>query len=380
MREFVDGAEMIARGAIDIGCDFFAGYPITPASNILHHMLRELPKTGGVGLQAEDEIASISLCIGASMTGAKALTATSGPGLSLYSENIGLAIMGEVPLVIVVVMRLGPATGGATTVAQGDVQFARWGTSGGYPIIALCPASTAQCYTLTQRAFNLAEQYRSPVFLLSDKEIVMTQATLDSAFLHPLPALSRSRAAAAVSFMPYFESEPENVPAFAPVGDPQHLTRFNTSTHDERGLLTRKLDKVGRLNAHLSAKIEAHAADLEMVWADRQPDARTLVIAYGVTARAMQQAVRNVRAGGGKVSQLVVHSLWPVPEQSLRHALCGHECVVVAELNAGQYCQEAERVASTLTPRPHVVGLNRLDGELISPDQIERFINERDES
>jgi 2-oxoglutarate/2-oxoacid ferredoxin oxidoreductase subunit alpha len=378
MREFVDGAEMIARGAIDIGCSFFAGYPITPASSILHHMLRELPKVGGVGLQAEDEIASISLCIGASMTGAKALTATSGPGLSLYSENIGLAIMGEVPLVIVVVMRLGPATGGATTVAQGDVQFARWGTSGGYPIIALCPSSAAECYTLTQRAFNLAEQYRSPVFLLTDKEIVMTQATLDTDTLRPNAAVSRLQAGAAAAFLPYFEPQADGIPAFAPVGDAQHLTRFTTSTHDERGLITRKPDKVARLNQHLSAKIEAHTADLEMVWADRQPEARTLLIAYGVTSRAMQQAVRHVRSAGGKVSQLVVHSLWPVPELALRCALSGHERVVVAELNAGQYRQEVERVANALTPRPLVVGLNRLDGELITPEQIEGFIDERD--
>ncbi len=145
MREFMDGAEAISRGAIDAGCNFFAGYPITPATPILLHMLRELPKVGGVGIQAEDEIGSISMAIGAAMTGAHAMTASSGPGLSLYSENIGLAIMGETPLVIVDVMRLGPATGGATTVSQGDVQFLRWGTSGGYPIIALCPTDLAEC-------------------------------------------------------------------------------------------------------------------------------------------------------------------------------------------------------------------------------------------
>src|SRR5512143_952437 len=178
MREFIDGAEAIARGALAAGCNFFAGYPITPATPILLRMLRELPKVGGVGIQGGDEMASLGKCIGAGMTGAKAMTATSGPGLSLYSENIGLAIMGEVPLVIVDVMRLGPATGGATTVSQGDVQFLRWVTSGGFPIIALCPTNAPECYTLTQRCFNLAEKYRTPVFLATDKETVMTQSAI----------------------------------------------------------------------------------------------------------------------------------------------------------------------------------------------------------
>ena len=153
MRELTDGSTAIVRGALDSGCDFFAGYPITPASPILMSMLRELPKVGGVAIQAEDEIASIGMCIGAVLSGSRAMTATSGPGLSLYSENLGLAIMGEVPLVIVDVQRLGPATGGATTVGQGDAQFARWGTAGGWPIIALAPSSLADCYTLTRRAF-----------------------------------------------------------------------------------------------------------------------------------------------------------------------------------------------------------------------------------
>ena len=162
MREFIDGNTAIARGALAAGCDFFAGYPITPATPILLTMMRELPKINGVAVQGEDEIASLGFCIGAALAGRRAFTATSGPGISLYSENIGLAIMGEVPLVIVDVQRMGPATGGATTAAQGDVQFIRWGTSGGYPIIALCPSTVADCYTLTMYAFDLAERFRCP--------------------------------------------------------------------------------------------------------------------------------------------------------------------------------------------------------------------------
>ena len=197
MREFIDGAEALARGALDAGCNFFAGYPITPTTPIMLRMLRELPKVGGVGVQGEDEIASIGMCIGAAMTGAKTLTATSGPGISLYSENIGLAIMGEVPLVIVDVMRLGPATGGATTVSQGDVQFLRWVTSGGFPIIALCPSGLADCYTLTQHAFNLAEKFRTPVFIATDKEMMSAQQSIDTATFEKIKPINRVYASSA---------------------------------------------------------------------------------------------------------------------------------------------------------------------------------------
>ncbi|MGD2114710.1 MAG: pyruvate flavodoxin/ferredoxin oxidoreductase, partial [Acidobacteriota bacterium] len=153
MRELTDGSTAIVRGALAAGCSFFAGYPITPASSILMAMLSELPKAGGVAIQGEDEIASLGMCIGAAMGGARAMTATSGPGISLYSENVGLALQGEVPLVIVDVQRLGPGTGGATTVSQGDVQFVRWGTAGGYPVIVLAPSSIPECYALTMKAF-----------------------------------------------------------------------------------------------------------------------------------------------------------------------------------------------------------------------------------
>ncbi|HET6348678.1 MAG TPA: pyruvate flavodoxin/ferredoxin oxidoreductase, partial [Candidatus Krumholzibacteria bacterium] len=215
MREFTDGSTAIVRGALDAGCTFFAGYPITPASPILMHMMRELPKAGGVAVQGEDEIASIGMCIGAALSGARAMTASSGPGLSLYSENIGLAIIGEVPLVVVDVQRLGPGTGGATTVGQGDVQFARWGTAGGYPIIALAPSSLAECYSLTRRAFDLAERFRCPVFVLSDKELNMTTNTVDVA-AYATPAV-RARAALPPREKPY---------RFLPAGDVPPLAQF----------------------------------------------------------------------------------------------------------------------------------------------------------
>ena len=373
--EFVDGAQAIARGALAAGCNFFAGYPITPASPILHHMIRELPKVGGVAIQGEDEISSIGMCIGAAMTGAKSMTATSGPGMSLYSENIGLAIMGEVPLVIVDVMRLGPATGGATTVGQGDVQFVRWGTSGGYPIIALCPTNPRECYDLTIRSFKLAERFRCPVFLLTDREVVATMSTIKIA---EYQETTQSHDQAAMvekpgedAFVSYGINSPAEIPHLSPIGGP-HLTRFTGSTHDELGFLTKDPDKVARLNQHLAAKIEAHRDEIESVSSDLQQGATTLVVSYGITARSAIEAVRIARQQGKKVSSLAVYSLWPVPENAITRALNGIERVVVPELNLGQYCLELKRLTTSASssPRLDVIGVHRVDGELISPQQI----------
>ncbi len=354
MREFIDGATVVARSALDSGCTFFAGYPISPATPLLLHMIRELPKVGGIAIQAEDEIASISMCIGAAMTGRRVLTATSGPGISLYSENIGLAIMGEVPLVIVDVQRMGPATGGATTPAQGDVQFVRWGTSGGYPIIALAPGSIAECYSLTRRAFDLAERFRCPVFLLTDKEMFLSMSTVEVAE-NPAPL------------------DPPS-PLFSRVGGAQ-ITRFTGSSHDEHGFLTKEPATVGRLNEHLWRKIENHAAEIALAQADLQAGARTLVISYGITARAMLEAVQMARASGRAVSSLAVQTLWPVPEDAIRSALQTAERVAVAELNLGDFRREVERViyrlaAQTRRVAPEIVGIHRVDGELITPGQF----------
>ena len=373
MREFIDGAEAIARGAFAAGCNFFAGYPITPATPILLRMLRELPKTGGVGIQGEDEIASIGMCIGAAMTGAKAMTATSGPGVSLYSENIGLAIMGQVPLVIVDVMRLGPATGGATTVSQGDVQFLRWVTSGGFPIIALCPNSLAECYALTQHAFNLAERFRTPVFIATDKETMSAQQSVETDAFERIEITDRARAMADAEFVPYHVKKLADVPAFAPIGG-EHLTRFTGSMHDERGMLTKKTSAVNKTSRHLWQKIEAHRDELELTKLDAQDGAATLVISYGITARSAIEAVRHTRAADKPVSSLIVQSLWPVPERALREAMRGVTRVIVPELNFGQYRQEIERVALSLDQHLEVVGVNRVDGELITPQEIEEQI------
>lgn len=367
-RVLTDGSTAIVRGALAGGCNFFAGYPITPASPILAMMLRELPRVGGVGVQGEDEIASIGMCIGAAMAGARAMTATSGPGISLYSENIGLAIMGEVPLVIVDVQRLGPATGGATTVGQGDVQFVRWGTAGGYPIIALSPSSIPECFALTRRAFFLARRFRCPVFVLADKELDLTYNTVDVPWEaareeESLGAGPDERVAG--EFRPYRYEPADSVPPHAHYGEGPPL-RFTGSTHDERAFLTKDPATVNRLNRHLSAKIEAHQNEIEIVTADLEPGADTLFLSFGITAGAMREAVASARAAGARVSALTVQSLWPVPETAIRDALAGVRRVVVVELNQGQYRREVERLAGEC----EVLGLNRIDGELIAPDEF----------
>jgi 2-oxoglutarate ferredoxin oxidoreductase subunit alpha len=373
MREFTDGSTAVVRGALAAGCTFFAGYPITPASSILMAMMRELPKVGGVAIQAEDELAAIGMCIGAAMSGARAFTATSGPGISLYSENIGLAVMGEVPLVIADVQRQGPSTGGSTTAGQGDVQFVRWGTAGGYPIIALAPASIPECYSLTMKAFDLAERFRCPVFLLTDKELNLTMNTVDVDRYQDIPVRERETVrmedSQAGDFAPYRYQPPAGVPPMAHFGD-DVVVRFTGSTHDERAFITKHPPTVDALNRHLAAKIEEHPDEIEMVRADLEPGARTLLVSYGMTARAMWQAIDLARGQGQAVSALTIQSLWPVPETAIRSALAGVERVVVAELNLGQYRREIERIGGDR----EILGLNRVDGELISPEQFVEVI------
>ena len=366
MREFIDGAEAIARAAVHSGCTFFAGYPITPATPILLHLTRELPKVGGVAVQAEDEIAAMGFCIGAAMSGSRVLTATSGPGISLYSENVGMAIMGEVPMVIVDVQRMGPATGGATTVAQGDIQFLRWGTSGGFPVIVLAPTDVAECYAFTRRAFDLSERFRVPVFVATDKETVLARATVDVAAWQHVPVRERSAAPEDAPFVPYPANAPQGVPAMTPMGG-THLLRFTTSSHDERGYLVKSAVEVDRLNRRLASKVEDHMDEIGMVEADLDPGADTVVLSYGITARAVREAVRRRRLAGCAVSSLTVHSLWPVPEGAIRAGLEGAKRVVIPELNLGQYRLEIERL---VRDDVEIRGVNRVDGELITPDEI----------
>ncbi|MFQ5744596.1 MAG: pyruvate flavodoxin/ferredoxin oxidoreductase [Acidobacteriota bacterium] len=359
------GNEMLVRGALEAGCRFFAGYPISPATPILVGMLRELPQWDGVGIEAEDEIAAIGFCIGASLAGSKAMTATSGPGISLYSENIGLAIAAEVPLVIVDVQRQGPATGSATQTSQGDVQFIRWVTSGGMPAVALCPTTAAECYTLTIEAFNLAERLRAPVFLLSDKEVAMTKERVDLETLEA-PAVEERTLAPGGQEETYRFGEPQDVPAMT-LFDGTGLARYTTSTHDERAYLTSDAETIQRFIDHLERKISDRAEELERVCWDPQEGSPDLMVSYGSTARSAREAVQSAREGGRQISHLVIHSVWPLPERALVRALEGVERVIVPEMNLGLYRREIERAVGG---RAEVVGVNRMDTKLITPEQI----------
>lgn len=364
--EFIEGNEAIARAAVKAGCNFFAGYPITPASTILTHMLHLLPPRGGVAIQGEDEIASIGFCIGAAMAGSKAMTATSGPGISLYSENIGLAIIGETPLVIVDVQRQGPATGSATKGADGDIQFARWVTSGGLPIIALCPATVGEAYELTYRAFNLAEAYRAPVFILSNKEVSMTAEVVDLDAIELPPLVERKRPPSGIDYRPHAFEHVNEVPALSDFGG-EYVTRYTTSTHDKSGLLTADPELIQEMIDHYAAKIQSAADEIALYRYDPQDGADTLVISYGVTSRAANLAVRQARSQGRRISSLTLQTLFPVPEAALRRAMDGMCRVVVPEMNLGQYRLEVERLAP---PGAQVVGVNRMDTTLLSPAEI----------
>ncbi len=366
--EFIEGNEAIARAAVKVGCDFFAGYPITPASSILHHMNARLPGLGGTVIQAEDEIASMGLCLGAAMAGRKVLTATSGPGISLYSENIGLAIMGETPMVIVNIQRQGPATGSATKGAEGDVQFTRWVTSGGMPIIALSPATVAEAYELTYHAFNLSEKYRVPVFLMANKEVGVTMESVDLDAIELPPIVERRKFGPDETITPHGFDDPTDVPKMADFGG-DRVVRYTTSTHDQAASLTTNADTIGQLIEHYCAKIDADADKMARVKKDFQQGADTLVLSYGITSRSAAVAVKEARARGKKVSSLVLQTVWPVPEAAIREAMQGVSRVIVPEMNMGQYNLEVERLAPDGV---EVVSVAKMNTKLVTPEEITR--------
>jgi 2-oxoglutarate ferredoxin oxidoreductase subunit alpha len=360
---------MVAEGALAAGCRFFAGYPITPASEIFEVMMRELPGHKGLALSAPDEISSLCYCVGASLRGLKAMTATSGPGWALMIETVQYALMTETPVVIALVQRLGPSTGGATQGAQGDVWLAEFPTSGGYTVPVFSPSSAAECYELTQHAFNWSERLRSPVVLLSDKEVGMTTEVVDDAALEKPAAAERRQIAAKASFVPYGFRDPQEVPAFAAVGGEVKVT-VTGSAHDQQGRLRKNAPEVIEVLRHLEHKIEAHADEMALVRPDLDPDARCLLVSFGITARAARQAVKTLRRESFPISFLQIQTLFPVPRQALDWASAGVDKIFVAEENlTGQY-------RSVLTPYfsgKQVFGINKI-GSMISPAEIVRAV------
>lgn len=366
----MDGNEAVAWGAFDAGCRFFAGYPITPATTIFETMLRILPPAGGIVLQGEDEIASLGYCLGASMAGFKALTATSGPGISLYSEHISFAIGSEIPLVIVDVQRLGPSTGYATMGADGDIQFLRWGNSGGLPVIVLAPMDVRDCYVLTMHAFNLAESLRCPVFIASSKEIGMTRESVDfEAFERPIP-LERVYNPRGNEYAPFRAAPGTDVPYFAPMGG-EVLSRQTSSMHWETGYITADSVQIAAQVERLKRKLEVEADRLTFHESHLRSGADTLLITYGVTSRAARQACRELDDVGTPVSHLVLKTLWPVPETLIRETAAQFRRVVMVEANLGQYVHEVQRVLRD----KRIEFYGKMDGHLISPDRIKETIH-----
>ena len=367
----LEGNEAVAWGAYRAGCRFFAGYPITPATSIFNTMLSILPPAGGTVLQAEDEIAAMGYCIGASMAGLKAMTATSGPGLSLYSEHISFAIGSEIPLVIIEVQRLGPSTGSATRGADGDIQFMRWGNSGGLPVIVLAPVDVRDCYSLTIQAFNLAEEFRCPVFLASNKEIALTKESVDLDALASPALIDRAGPLEEETFLPFKGLPGKNVPGFLPIGS-KIPVRQTSSTHGVDGYITTNSDEIEAMNERMKRKIEADVDRFSFVEVMIEPEASTMILAYGVTARAARAAYKELKSEGKPVSLLILKTLWPVPENLIRRHAAGVNRVVVVEMNLGQYVKEIER---TLKGKK-VEFFGRMDGRLLKPEQIKEMAND----
>jgi 2-oxoglutarate ferredoxin oxidoreductase subunit alpha len=368
----LEGNQACALGAIAAQCRFFAGYPITPSSEIAERMSLELPRVGGVFIQMEDEIASMGAVLGASMGGVKAMTATSGPGFSLKQENLGYAAAAEIPCVVVNVMRGGPSTGLPTRPAQGDIMQARWGTHGDHPVIVLTPASVAEIYTQTIRAFNLSEAVRVPVVLLYDETIGHLRETVELPAPDQIAIINRRWADQPVAeFRPY-QAGADGIPAMPRPGD-GYRSHTTGLTHGEDGFPTQDPVEIDRAIRQLTGKLDQHMELIEQVELLECKDAEVLVVACGISSRAARRAVKQARSEGIKAGLFRPVTLWPFPAGKLKPLLQKAGAVLVPEMNAGQLIQEVERY----TPDScRTAGLNRLDGEAITPAQILNQIRE----
>ncbi|QAA76898.1 MAG: 2-oxoglutarate/2-oxoacid ferredoxin oxidoreductase, alpha subunit [Candidatus Bipolaricaulis sibiricus] len=369
-RKLWSGNIAVAEGALAAGVDFYAGYPITPSSAIMEHLARELPKRGGTFLQAEDEIASVFMLIGASWAGGRPLTATSGPGFSLMQEGLGIAIMTETPLVVVDVMRLGPGTGQASKAGQGDLMQARWGRHGDQHLVVYAPTSAQDCFDLAVRAVNTAEKLRVPVVLLSDELVAHTWEGV--AVPETVERVERPRYTG--EGLPFASPDPRVTPPMPALGE-GHGVLMTGSTHDGRGvrftadpdvhraLATRLVDKV-RLNADELAVIEEHGTD----------DAEVGVVAYGSVARAALAARELVAAQGIRLGVVVPKTLWPLPEEPIRRLAERVRAIVVPELSLGQLVLDVERIAAGACP---VIGLSKVGGGIpLFPSEIAARVRE----
>jgi len=361
----LSGNGACVEGALKGGVRFFAGYPITPSTDIAEAMSRRLPALGGKFIQMEDELASMAAVVGASLTGLKAMTATSGPGFSLMQENLGMAVMLEVPCLLISVQRLGPSTGSATWPAQGDVMAARWGTHGDHPAIVLTPWSVRESFDLTVKAVNLAERFRTPVILLSDAIVGRLREKVD--IPESVPIVDRPRPEVAPDQYRPYEGGPDGVPPMVDFGKGYRFYA-TSSSHNDRGYPAGSDHAAAEKTVkRLHSKIYDHLDEVvftEEMWTE---DSEVVIVAYGSVARSALAAVKEARSRGMKAGLLRLITLWPFPDEVVSRVARRSKALLVAEMNLGQMVGKVREAACGAS---EVFSLNRFDGEYLMPQQI----------
>lgn len=370
----VQGDQAVVEGALAAGVKFFAGYPITPASEIAEGFARELPKVGGKFLQMEDEIAGMAAIVGASLAGKKAITATSGPGFSLKQENLGFAIMIEAPLVVVNVQRVGPSTGLPTSPSQGDVMQSRWGRNGDQPIIVLAPASVQECFDLSITAVNFSEKYRQPVILLLDEVIGHLREKIIIKKAEDLDIWERKRPALnerGDNFNPYQETD-DLVP---PMPDYGSGFRYHASGlfHDQTGFPSGKNKNAKNLMDRLTKKITNNLSELLLYEKDVRKEDKVVVLSFGSAVRTAISAVHTARKAGLKVGYFKLKTIWPFPEKEVAQLAEEVETIIVPELNQGQLIGEVKKAAEC---KAKVIGINDYSGILLKPEEVRAVLEE----
>jgi 2-oxoglutarate ferredoxin oxidoreductase subunit alpha len=368
----MQGNEACVEGAIAAGMMFYSGYPITPSTEIAEISAERLPRIGGKFIQMEDEIAGIAAAIGASLTGVKTMTATSGPGFSLKQENIGYAAIAEIPIVIVDVQRGGPSTGQPTSPAQGDMMQAKWGTHGDHPVIALCPSSVKETFDLTIKSFNLAEKYRMPVLLMMDEVVGHMREKIEIPDSSEIEIINRKKpTCSAEEYLP-FKPEANLVPLMADFGTGYryHVTGL---VHDETGFPSNSTQVADDLIRRLMDKVEVNKADIISWEEENTEDADILIFAYGCVARAAKTAIKMLREKGIKVGLFRPITVWPFPEERLIELSKQVKVIIAPEMNLGQMVLEVERLCNKHTK---IERLNKVNGEIIYPEEIIAKIQE----
>jgi 2-oxoglutarate ferredoxin oxidoreductase subunit alpha len=372
-KHFMHGDHACAEGALAAGCRFFAGYPITPSTEVAEHLAARLPEVDGVFIQMEDELASMAAILGASAAGARSMTATSGPGLSLMMENLGLGAMLELPTLVVDVMRGSPSTGLPTLPGQSDVMQARWGSHGDFAVLAFSPWSPQEMFDLTIRAFNLSDRYHVPAILLADEVVghMVEKVVIPGADkIEYVGRKKPSKPAVEETFNPYLIEDDDLVPPLALAGEGYHV-HMTGLTHDERGYPDMRAETHDRLVRRLIEKIQKNADDIIQVEDYELDDARIVVVAYGCTARSARSAVQQARTKGIPAGLLRLVSIWPFPEKIIRELATKVDRFIVAEMNLGQIRLEVERVSHQA-----VRGVHHAGGAMIPPDPILAAIEE----